>query len=418
MLVSIFRKPGMIPGFLLFTVCLWIAWKLATLQLISQNYQNVCHFVESKIFLSSNELKSWKFDCLKKARKLSPATELPIVIQTFNQSFSILKTSHLLMYAPDEAKSVWQGESKATGIESHYVGGELVISKIHKNSPADKAGLKFGDIVLEINGELANPEQAESEAGKYLIRTRGKQQELQLKPATFQRQEEVQIEALSPTTVLLRVPSFRAEFFEKVHWVQQLQQLKKYPRLIIDLRGNLGGNFVAGLRLLSPFLCRPTTVGSLIKPKWPATKPGILKDDLKDDSQIEIVDQFQQIQLSTFEGYGCLVNLKPGAISVLVDSASASTSEMVAQALKEFKAAKIFGSVSAGQLLVGMWYPMNEIGQGVKLSIPEAVYESHKGRPIEGPGVELDEVLFYHLQELENGEDSWIKNVSNRNISK
>jgi carboxyl-terminal processing protease len=130
-----------------------------------------------------------------------------------------------------------------------------------------------------------------------------------------------------------------------------------------------------------------------------------------------MVDQHQRVQLSTFDGYGCSQKTTQ-EISVLVDSSSASTSEMVAQALKEFKDAKIYGSTSAGQLLVGMWYPVDEIAAGVKLSIPEAVYESHGGRPIEGPGVQIDEVLYYRLNELQNGEDSWIKSVSKRRVSK
>ncbi|RYD69416.1 MAG: hypothetical protein EOP84_28510 [Verrucomicrobiaceae bacterium] len=90
-------------------------------------------------------------------------------------------------------------------------------------------------------------------------------------------------------------------------------------------------------------------------------------------------------------------------------SSTASTAEMVAQAMHDYVGAKIFGSASAGQLLVGVWYPVPELGTGVKISVPEAVYQTRRGHKIEGPGVQIDKVLYYHLEELQNGEDSWIK---------
>lgn len=424
----------MIPGFLLFTVSIFAALKLSTFQMRSQNYQNVCHFVDQKIYLSSVLVKVWKADCLKESKKLSAETPLEVVIQTFNRSFAMLNASHLSLYPPTEVQKIWKGEVKATGIESHYVGGELVISKVHPESPASRAGLKFGDVILKINGELGNPDQAETASGKYLILASSPaggvhQRTVDLNLASFQKDEEVRLTRISEDTVVLRVPSFRAEYFERKEWLDKIQTLKKYSHLILDLRGNLGGNFVAGLRLLSPFLCKPTTVGSLLRPKWPAGTIARLPDQLEDAVQIKLVDENQRVELSTFKGYDCLSRetskpLGTGKasvqirITVLVDSSTMSTSEMVAQALKEFKQARIVGSASAGKLLVGMWYAMPEIGEGVRMSIPEALYESHTGRALEGTGVEVDEVLYYHLHELQRGEDSWIRSVSKQNAPK
>ena len=110
--------------------------------------------------------------------------------------------------------------------------------------------------------------------------------------------------------------------------------------------------------------------------------------------------------LKTFSAGACY----RGAIRVLVDGKSSSVAEMVAQALKEFRKSPVRGTSSRGQLLVGVWYPMDELGQGVQISIPEALYTSAKGRRIEGQGVELDKVLYYNLPEMQMGIDSWVKN--------
>ncbi|MGE5086931.1 MAG: S41 family peptidase, partial [Bacillota bacterium] len=98
-----------------------------------------------------------------------------------------------------------------------------------------------------------------------------------------------------------------------------------------------------------------------------------------------------------------------GPVKVLVDGKSSSVAEMVAQALKEFRKSPIWGAPSRGQLLVGVWYPLNELGPGVQISIPEAFYTSAKGHAIEGQGVQLDKILYYSLAEMQMGIDSWVK---------
>ncbi|MNT11520.1 Peptidase family S41 [compost metagenome] len=95
-------------------------------------------------------------------------------------------------------------------------------------------------------------------------------------------------------------------------------------------------------------------------------------------------------------------------MKVLIDSKAASVAELVAQGLKELRKAPLMGTPSRGQLLVGVWYPLDELGQGVQISIPEALYESVKGQKIEGNGVGMDRILFYNLEEMRHGNDSWL----------
>ena len=93
----------------------------------------------------------------------------------------------------------------------------------------------------------------------------------------------------------------------------------------------------------------------------------------------------------------------------MVDGKTASVAEMVAQALKEIRGAKIWGTPSGGELLLGVWYSLDELVKGAQVSIPEAIYTSRQGHAIEGQGVSLDRVIYYNLREMQSGTDSWVR---------
>lgn len=401
------KKPGWTPGFLFFILCLSIGWWVSTESKPANAYAQICYFVRDQIYLEDRVVEPWSRDCLKRSELVKKDTPIEAIIQDLNDQFSALRTSHLVIYNAEDSKRVWQGESRETGIESFFVEGELVILKVHKNSPAEQVGLRMGDVIYRINDDLGSPEAAEKSSGRYMIQRNKKITEYKIEARQIKREEEPQVTPVSEKTALFRIPSFRAEYFEKRRWQKQVEELKKYQKIIVDLRGNIGGNFVAGLRFLSPFMCSPQDIGYLWKPKSKLKKENVLSDDLEDSRQVDVLDQSFLVQLWTYEDYGCLT----ASVAVLVDSGSSSTAEMSAQALKDYIGAKIFGSSSAGQLLVGVWYPVPGLAPGAKISIPEAVYQTRRGHKIEGPGVQVDKVLYYRLDELQNGEDSWVKNA-------
>ncbi len=407
MKLNFFKKLGWTPGFLLFILCLGLGFAITRQTRRINTYGQICNFVTDHIYLSDEQMKTWDKSCLQRSVLVRKSTPVPDIIDDLNEQFSLLHTSHLQIYNAEESRKVWSGESQETGIESQYVDGELVILKVHRNSPAEFAGLRMGDIIYRINEDLGTPEMAEKDSGNYLIERNKKITEYKIQAKSIKREEDPQVVRVSTRTATLKVPSFRAEFFEKNKWRSQISELKKYQKIIIDLRGNIGGNFVAGLRFLSPFMCGSQDIGYLWKPKSKLKKEMSFPDELNDEHQVDILDKAFLVRLLTFEDYDCLT----ASVAVLVDSGSASTAEMVAQALKDYIDAKIFGSASAGQLLVGVWYPVPELSVGVKISIPEAVYQTRRGHKIEGPGVQVDKVLYYHLEELQNGEDSWLKHA-------
>ncbi|MNK07454.1 putative CtpA-like serine protease [compost metagenome] len=368
-------------------------------------YPVVCDLVYEKIYLDNKAMEKWRKTCMRRTRLVSPYSKKELIVKDLNNVLALLKVSHLEIFRPSEVRQIWKGQNLETGIESEFVDSELVIFKVHPKSPAEKAGLHRGDIITTINGEQPSPWTAVREGGSYIIQNSQGERRVPLKPAEVKRDEEIRLIPLMNKKAHLVVPSFRAEFFtdEKLNAI--VKDLSFYQEIVVDLRGNSGGNFVAGLKLLSPFLCKPTVVGSLVKPRLKEKTKVVMKDDLNDMKQLELLDHHQEVVLESFPSASCF----KGKVKVLVDGKTSSVAEMVAQAFKELKGAPLLGSPSRGELLVGVWYPLDELSKGTQISIPEAVYISTQGRHIENEGVKLDRVLYYNLVEMQAGIDSWVK---------
>lgn len=385
--------------------CAYAAYHFTLQKGFVNPYPAFCDLVSQKIFLDDAKIKNWKKTCQRRSRLVTPYSQKKLIIKDMNNVLALLKVSHLEVYDSKEVASIWRGESLETGIESQFVDGELVIFKVHPNSPAEDLGLRRGDIIQTINAEQPNPWEAQAQQGSYLILRKDQEFSVKIKPRAIIRSEEMTLQTRSAGHGVLKVPSFRAAFFadEKLQKIEaDLQPLK---RVVVDLRGNAGGNFVAGLRFLSLFLCKSELVGSLERPRAAVKSSAEFPNDLNDQAQLAILDTHSEVLLKTYAQKSCY----NGEVRVLVDGKSSSVAEMVAQALKEFKKAPLLGSPSRGQLLVGVWYPLDDVAPGVQISIPEAVYLSQKKYRIEGQGVELDRVLYYHLPEMQAGIDSWEK---------
>jgi len=355
-------------------------------------------------------MKEWRQTCLRRSALVTRDTDKNLILKDISNVLGLLQVSHLEIFNPGDVKKIWTGAGKSTGLEGEFVDSELVVFRVLKDSAAEKAGIKRGDIVVSINGEQPSPWTMESQAGEFKIKTLTEEKTVTIEPSEVQKDEKPRMEFTGKQQLHLVIPSFRAEFFNEELMREMKTAISQAEQITLDLRGNPGGNFVAGLRVLSYFLCEPKSVGMLYKPRSQDPKLLPLPDDLDDIKQVELLHLHRGLDLLTYKLDSCWApNPSRSSLRVLVDGQSASVAEMVAQALKELRGAKIEGAPSRGQLLVGVWYPVDELGEGVQISIPEAVYESAKGHKIEGQGVSLDRILFYNLNDMRQGKDSWLK---------
>ena len=140
---------------------------------------------------------------------------------------------------------------------------------------------------------------------------------------------------------------------------EAVQSCGKCQGFVIDLRGNPGGIGAMAMgmagwfidkpdQLLGTLYMRETTLKFIVNPR---------------------------------------VNTFPGPVAILVDGASASTSEILAGGMKDLGRARIFGSRTAAAALPSV-FEMLPNGDGFQYAI--ATYISEGGKPLEGLGVTPD----------------------------
>lgn len=370
----------------------------------SRSYERICSLVESKIYLEPRETASWSHRCRVTAQQLSSSVSKEDFLRVMNDLFGELAVSHLEIYPPQEVLRLWQGMNRETGIESQFVDGALVIFRVHRGSPAHRVGLKPGDVILAVQGQPSAPVVARTIGGEIRIQRQKKIFEVNIEPEEILIDENPSFTRVNDQTLLLRVPSLRSEFFSSAKWDHLIESLPRTSSIVVDLRGNSGGNFVAGLRMLAPFMCEAQDIGFLLKPRSKLQNEAVMPDDLQDETQLRVLDAHDLLRLRTPSASRCLT----ARVAVLTDSGTASTAEMVTQALKDYVDARVMGVSTAGQLLVGVWYDLPELGEGWRISIPEAVYQSKRGKRLEGAGIRVDRELYYDLNQLMAGRDSWV----------
>jgi carboxyl-terminal processing protease len=128
---------------------------------------------------------------------------------------------------------------------------------------------------------------------------------------------------------------------------------------IIDLRGNPGGIGIMAMGMAGWFIAQPDQ------------KLGTLY--MRDSTLKFVVNP----RLTTFSG----------PLAILVDGASASTSEIMAEGLKDLGRARIFGTHTAGAALPSLFDKLPD-GDGFQYAI--ANYISEGGQQLEGLGVTPD----------------------------
>jgi len=370
---------------------------------VESSFVKSCHFVSERIFLEPILMNPWLQRCLQVADH-TQSQALPLQRQQLRMLLSQLDVSHLDLFEPQEVESIWTENKKSTGIQAEFIDGQLIVTEILPGSVAEVQQVKTGDQLISINNEAPSVSLAQELAGEYVFDRSGEKITLSLKPTDLSVDEGWKVIPQSAKSARLKVPSFRGEYFEGKKVGEMAKALEPYQKIILDLRKNEGGNFVSGLRLLSLFFCGPQDLGYLIRPKFPEKPKVNLPDDMDDTKQLDILNQSYYVNLQTFSEYPCLTQ----SLVVLVDHETASTAEMVAQALKDYRGAKVLGNPTGGKLLVGVWYPTPELGKGVKISIPEAVYQTKRGRQLEKNGVHLDGILDYRRGDFEKGQDSWL----------
>jgi carboxyl-terminal processing protease len=351
-------------------------------------------------------LRNWISECRYRAAKEPLFTGSERLLADIQDQLNELTVSHFQIYDPNEDKRLWKGESVDTGIRSRYIEEFLIVYKVEKNSAGEIAGILPGDEIVAISGtDQVTPWGAMRRTGEFTIKRDGLEKKVVIEAKSLQVDMSPQLRPLEGGAAVLEINSFRSEFFANDDWRKFTLKLRPYNHLIIDLRDNAGGNFAAMLRALSTFTCKSELVGTIVQPRKRLPTKKFFDDDTSDDHQIKELDRYGNINLRTFETYGCFT----GRVTILIDSDTSSVAEIFAHSFLRRKNARVWGQPTAGDVVLAVWYDLPLLGAGYSFSIPEAEFLTPQKEELEGRGVSPQKELQYDLRVSRAGKDSWIE---------
>lgn len=280
------------------------------------------------------------------------------------------------------------GEFGGLGMEISSEDGLIKIVAPIEDTPADRAGIKSGDYIVKIDSESTR-NMTTTEAVK---RMRGK-------PGTsitltLARKDEAQPIVLHLTRAIIKVKSVRYKLLEPDYGyvritqfqehtvslladaIKDLEKQNKQPLkgLVLDLRDDPGGLLNSAVGVSAVFL-----------------KPGVKVVSTKNRDKKEGMVLKAIPKDYVVKGNDPLVNMpeeiKTIPITVLVNSGTASASEIVSGALQDYKRAVIVGTQSFGKGSVQTVIPLSN-GGAVKLTT--ALYYTPNDRSIQAQGIVPD----------------------------
>ncbi len=246
------------------------------------------------------------------------------------------------------------------------VQGNVIINEPYKDSPAARAGLQCGDEILTIDGEtvagLTSQQSSEKMRGvpgtKVKFRVRkvwtGDMKDITITRQTIHLPDIEYSGMIAPRTGYINVSGFTEGVGEQVRGtVKSLLRGGQLDTLVIDLRGNGGGILGEAVEIVSAFVPKGSLV---VTAKGREAGSSYAYRTTKDpvDTKLPLI--------------------------VLVDSASASASEIVSGALQDMDRAVIIGTRTFGKGLVQSIRPMPYNGQ---LKVTTAKYYTPSGRCVQ-----------------------------------
>lgn len=325
-----------------------------------------------------------------------------------------LRDAHTRVYAPDERFDWRRPRFISVGISVREVGGLPVVVSVERDSEAERAGLRAGDVITSVDNEPAlnvftrrlKEQGASSTTAAARLQAMAKLFDGQASTAVSvswinadarQRTSSLKREWRDRDTAL-RVRRVRGalgiielDVFTQAAAVDLMRALNGKLRgvrgLIVDLRHNGGGETEAMTEVASAFLPAGKSLG-------------------------RFTDRSGRVQ---FEPYTRAVMLfAPDAIKtfnapvvVLTSERTSSAAEIFVAALKEARRARILGQNTCGCVLAIR--RRHTLPDGGELDISEMDYRTAGGTRLEGAGLVPDETITLERQDLQARRDRAIE---------
>jgi len=274
-----------------------------------------------------------------------------------------------------------KGEFGGLGISVGMKDGVLTVIAPLKDTPADKAGIKAGDIILKIDNQatigMTIDDSVKIMRGKpktdilLTVVRKNEPKPLEIKiTRDIIKIQSVYVKTIGKKILYIHVTSFDQKVVEGVK--NAIKENPKTEGIILDFRNNPGGLLDQAVDLVDLFVEEGVIVSQKGKSKAENIKYKAHRKN--SDTQTPIVS--------------------------LVNGGSASASEIVAGALQDFNRSIVVGEKTFGKGSVQIVMP---IGKKEALKLTVARYYLPSGRTIQAKGVTPDIII--HSGECEQKED-------------
>ncbi len=270
------------------------------------------------------------------------------IFRTIAQVVTEFNDSHTRFYPPGRANRVEYGFS------TQMIGNNCFVVDVKKGSDAEVKGLKAGDLITGIGNfaptrdnlwkmnyilyaldpqasvklYIQNPGQAEREIE---VKSKFKSIKEREKEAEKNRKQKVEnpykCQQANADVIACRLETFS---IDKKFIDQMMKEANNYKKLVLDLRGNGGGYVKIEEYLTGHFFDRDVKIG----------------DFITRGKTREVIAKTQKKKVFN------------GELVVLIDSNSASASEVFARVIQIEKRGKIVGDVSAGAVMTSNYISM------------------------------------------------------------
>lgn len=312
--------------------------------------------------LNSQNWEKWKAKYLE---NIETQDDAYIAIESIIESLNDPYTRFLRPDAFEEQNMSINAKLYGIGVNISDINGKPTIVGVIDDTPAQKACLRLGDVIVGVDGhdttgftlkDIAKLVRGEAGAPVELSIFRDKKkfdvhivrEEIHLKTVKMEMLDKI---------AHITISSFLSQDTPK-EFIQALMQTSDSQGIILDLRGNTGGLLPNAVIIANMFLPEGNIV-SIVD---------------RDGKRTDITAKYNSSYVK-----------KP--LVVLIDEGSASASEILSGALKDYDRATLVGETSFGKGLVQKIQP---VPTGSAINITIAKYLTPSGADIHKKGIEPD----------------------------